>query len=104
MTVRNFKAELFKTLSHPLRIRLLDALRNGEQTVGALQQALGAEQSSISQHLAALRSADIVRSRREGTMMRYSVTDPAVWQLLDIARDIYERQLRDRQAQLEATI
>ena len=101
--MRNFKAELFKTLSHSQRIRILDALREGEQTVGDLQRLLEAEQSSISQHLAALRARDLVRARRDGTSMWYSVTDPAVWQLLDIARDVYERQVRDRQALLEAS-
>ncbi len=101
--MRHFKAEIFKALSHPLRIRILDALRDGEMTVGALQQALGTEQPTISQHLAALRSAEFVRTVREGNSVRYSVADPAVWQLLDIAREMYERQLRERQALLETT-
>jgi DNA-binding transcriptional ArsR family regulator len=101
--VRNFKAELFKTLSHALRLRILDALRDGEMTVGDLQRALGAEQSSISQHLAALRGKDLVLARRASTSVWYSVPDPEVWHLLDIARDIYERQLRDHQAHFEAT-
>jgi ArsR family transcriptional regulator len=101
--MRSFKAELFKTLSHALRLRILDILRDGELTVGELQRRLGAEQSSISQHLAALRAHDLVRARRVGTSVWYSVTDPELWRLLDIARTIYERQLRDRQAHLEAT-
>lgn len=100
--LRDFKAELFKTLGHPMRIRILDALREGDLTVGDLQQRLGAEQSLVSQHLAALRSRDLVRARREGTSVWYSVADPAIWQLLDTARDIYERQLSSNRAMFDA--
>ncbi len=100
--LRHFKAEFFKTLGHPTRIRILDALRDGELTVGDLQQRLKAEQSAVSQHLAALRSRDFVHARRVGTSVWYSVADAAIWELLDIARDIYERQLSSNRAMFEA--
>jgi DNA-binding transcriptional ArsR family regulator len=100
--LRDFKAELFKALGHPMRIRILDALREGDLTVGDLQQRLKAEQSLVSQHLAALRSRDLVQGRREGTSVWYSVADPAIWQLLDTARDIYERQLSSNRATFDA--
>lgn len=99
--VRHFKAELFKALSHPTRILILDALRDGQLTVGDLQQRLSAEQSTVSQHLAALRAKDLVQARREGTSVWYSVADPAIWRLLDIASEIYERQLTTNRAMLE---
>lgn len=99
--VRHFKAEFFRVLSNPTRIRILDALRDGEMTVGDIQDELEAEQSTVSQHLAALRSINFVQTRREGTLMWYSVSDPAIWKLLDVAREIYERQLRRNQAMLE---
>jgi DNA-binding transcriptional ArsR family regulator len=101
--VKHFKAELFKTLSHPMRIRILDALREGELTVSELQERLSAEQSTVSQHLAALRSKELVHGRREGTSVRYAVPDPAIWLVLDLAREIYERQLRGHQVMLEAS-
>ncbi|MDH2910824.1 MAG: metalloregulator ArsR/SmtB family transcription factor, partial [Candidatus Eremiobacteraeota bacterium] len=69
--LRNFKADLFKTLAHPARIRLLDALREGEKTVVELQQALDLGQPSVSQHLAALRGKGLVVARREGLFVRY---------------------------------
>lgn len=103
MMMRNFKAELFKALAHAHRIRIIDALRERELSVGELQRLLGVEQSNLSQHLAMLRASDLVRSRREGTSVWYSVSDPKVWQLLDIARDIYERRLDDQQSQLLAS-
>jgi DNA-binding transcriptional ArsR family regulator len=98
----NFKSELFKTLSHPTRLRILDALRDGELTVGDVQKKLQIAQSSASQHLAALRAKDIVQARREGTSVWYSVSDKTIWELLDLTRDIYERQLLQDRANLEA--
>ena len=100
--MRDFKAELFKALGHPMRIRILDALRDGELTVGDLQARVNAEQSLVSQHLAALRSRDLVHARREGTSVWYTVADPAIWQLLDTARDIYARQLLNNRAMFDA--
>jgi DNA-binding transcriptional ArsR family regulator len=99
--MRDFKAELFKALSHPTRISILDALRHGEMTVGDLQDALRIEQSNVSQHLAALRARDLVTARREGTSIWYRVSDPALWKLLDIVRTIYERQVRRSHMMLE---
>lgn len=96
--MHNFKAELFKTLAHPTRLGILDALRGGELTVGDVQEKLDVAQSTASQHLAALRARGLVEARRNGTSVFYHVTDRAIWDLLDLARDIYERQLhRDRQ-------
>jgi len=98
--VRYFKAEFFRILSHPTRLRILDALRHGERTVGDIQEALSIEQSTASQHLAALRTINFVRTRREGSLVWYSVSDPAIWKLLDITREIYQRQLRQNQNML----
>ena len=99
--LRHFKAEFFRVLSHPTRIRILDLLRDGELTVGDIQDQLEIEQSTVSQHLAALRTINFVETRREGTSMWYSVSDPAIWQLLDVAREIYERQLRKNRMMLK---
>jgi ArsR family transcriptional regulator len=99
-----FKAEFFKALAHPLRIRLLDALRQGELGVNELCSRLGVEQSTISQQLAVLRARDIVGGRKSGINVFYSVKDPALFTLLDIARDIFNNHLiniKDLLAQLE---
>lgn len=100
---RGFKAELFKAIAHPMRLRILDALRDGELSVGQLQTLLGVEQSPVSQHLAALRSQGLVLTRRDGTSVRYRIADPDIWRLLDIARDIYERHLQRNQDLLDAS-
>lgn len=99
-----FKAEFFKALAHPLRIRLLDALRQGELGVNELCTRLGVEQSTISQQLAVLRARDIVGGRKSGINVFYSVKDPALFTLLDIAREIFNNHLiniKDLLAQLE---
>lgn len=88
-----FKAEFFKALAHPLRIAILDALRRGELGVNEIAAAVGAEQSSVSQQLGVLRARNIVRSRKAGLNVYYSVQDPAVFRLLDVAREIFNNQL-----------
>lgn len=91
--LHRFKAEFFKALGHPLRLAVLDALRGGERSVGALVEELGAEQSSLSQQLAVLRQRGFVDARKEGTTVYYRVTDPEVYAFLDLGRSIFERQL-----------
>ena len=88
-----FKAEFFKALAHPLRIRILDELRNGEVGVNALGSRLDVEQSSLSQQLAILRSRNLVTARKEGLNVFYSISDPEVFRLLDTAKKIFTRQL-----------
>jgi ArsR family transcriptional regulator len=92
-TVHRFKAEFFKTLAHPARLAILDQLRNGEKSVNELQVALDADQSTVSQQLAKLRVGNIVDTRKEGTTVYYSVRDPMIFQLLDVARQIFNNQL-----------
>jgi len=94
------KAALFRTLGHPARVRILELLREGERSVGALQEALGLDSGGTSQHLAALRRVGVVESRREGTSVIYSVADPHVFGLLDAGRAVIARTLQAQQAQL----
>ncbi len=101
-TLHRFKAEFFRALGHPTRLRILELLRPGEQTVSELQAALELEASSVSQQLAVLRARNIVEARRAGTSVYYTVRDPQVFQLLDVAREIFNNQLIDLQAMFEA--
>jgi DNA-binding transcriptional ArsR family regulator len=96
-----FRAEIFKALAHPVRIRLLRLLRAGEKSVAELQEALGLESSGTSQQLTILRAKNLVSARREGTKVFYAVSDPQIFQLLDSAREIFDRQLIDNRAKLE---
>jgi DNA-binding transcriptional ArsR family regulator len=88
-----FKAGFFRALAHPVRIRILELLVNGERSVQELQEALGLEQPVVSQQLAVLRSNNIVSGRKEGVSVRYAVRDPLIGALLDTARQIFNNQL-----------
>jgi DNA-binding transcriptional ArsR family regulator len=96
-----FKAEFFKALAHPLRIQVLDELRGGPLNVTELRDRLGVEQSTLSQQLAVLRARNLVATARQGNTIRYEVRDPAIWQLLDSARSIFDNQLVSVQSALE---
>jgi ArsR family transcriptional regulator len=101
-----FKAEFFKALAHPLRIRIIDALRSGEVGVNELSTRLGVEQTTLSQQLAILRSRSLVVGRKNGSNVFYSVPDPAIFRLFDVARDIFNNRLvdvRDLLSQLQTT-
>lgn len=101
--LQGFKAELFKALGHPVRIRILELLRDGERTVSELQADLEIDASSVSQQLAVLRARQLVTGRKEGTSVHYSASDPQVFELLDIARSIFDRHLTVLQAMAEET-
>lgn len=96
--LQRFKAEFFKALAHPARITILELLRYGEMTVSELQERLAIDPSSVSQQLAILRARNIVEGRRTGTNVYYTVRDPAVFRLLDVAREIFNNHLIDMQA------
>lgn len=96
-----FKTAFFKALAHPLRLRIIDELRGGPLSVGQLQTRLGVEQSTLSQQLAVLRSHSILSHERQGTTVRYEVTDPAIWRLLDSALEIFGKQLVNVRSVLE---
>ena len=96
--LRGFKAELFKALGHPTRIHILELLRGGEQTVSELQAGLNIESSSVSQQLALLRAKHVVEGRKDGTSVFYRIVDENVFQLLDVAREIFNKHLIDLQA------
>ncbi|MGE5813834.1 MAG: ArsR/SmtB family transcription factor [Acidobacteriota bacterium] len=88
-----FKAEFFRALAHPVRIRILEVLAGGERTVHELQHALGLEQPVVSQQLAVLRGKNIVTTRKEGTRVNYALGDPLITDLLRTAREIFNHQL-----------
>ena len=93
-------AEFFKSLAHPVRIRILEALRGGEIGVNDLSARLGVEQSTLSQQLAILRKSNIVVGRKDGLNVYYSVSDPAIFRLLDEARQLFKGHFADLLSQL----
>ena len=87
----NFKAEFFKALAHPIRIRILDCLRDGEKGVNELSEALQIEQANVSQQLAILRVRNIVVGRKSGSNVYYSVSDRTLFKLLDVAKSHFQQ-------------
>jgi len=86
--IPRLKAEFFKTLGHPLRIRILELLSEGERSVAQLQVAVEAEQPAVSQQLGVLRRAGFVVARREGASVIYSLADPRTADLLAVSRQM----------------
>jgi len=97
-----FKAEFFRALAHPVRIRLLEELGANERSVQELQAALGVAQPLVSQQLAVLRGRQLVSARKVGATMVYSLRDPLLTELLAVARRIFDNRLTDTTAMLRA--
>ncbi|MBW4085151.1 metalloregulator ArsR/SmtB family transcription factor [Paenibacillus sp. S150] len=91
--IQQFKTEFFKALAHPMRIRILELLSEGEKNVNELQAILGSEGSAVSQQLAVLRAKNVVASVKEGTTVIYSLRDPLIKDLLGVAKQIFDNHL-----------
>jgi ArsR family transcriptional regulator len=91
--LRQFKSEIFQGLANPTRIAIVELLRDGELAAGKLIEKLGIEQANASQHLAVLRSKQIVVNRKVGNQVFYSIRDPALIEVLDILRRYFYSQL-----------
>jgi ArsR family transcriptional regulator len=94
-------ADLFRVLGHPVRVRVLQLLRDGELSVGALQLALALDSSGTSQHLTALRKQGLVASRKEGTTVYYRVKDPRTLKLLELSMVIIMARLEENRTLLD---
>ena len=91
--LQEFKADFFKVLAHPMRIRILALLAGGEKSVNPLQASLGVEAAAVSQQLAVLRGKSIVDAKKDGTKVIYSLRDPMIVELLAVARKIFNNHL-----------
>lgn len=95
MSLHEFKADFFKALGHPLRIQILELLADGDKNVNEIQTLLGSEGSSVSQQLTILRSKNIVYGTKDGNRVIYSLRDPMIIELLQVARQIFNNHLVD---------
>jgi len=96
----NFKAEFFKALANPIRIKILDQLRTEELTVSEIRDRLEVELPNVSQQLAVLKAKQLVVARKQGNNIYYSCIDPTVFKLLDVAKEIFNNHLVDLQETL----
>lgn len=100
--LRQFKSEFFQALAHPTRIAIVEQLRDGELSAGALIERLGIEQANASQHLAVLRTKNIVVGRKSGNQVFYSVRHPLIIEVLDVMRRYFHAHMADAVASLKA--
>src|SRR3990172_2629647 len=96
MTIYNMQSEISKTLANPIRLAILHSLRDGEKSVNELTDILGISQSNLSQHLALMRQKSILKTRKQGTSIFYSVTNPKINQACDMVREVLLDQLNQR--------
>jgi DNA-binding transcriptional ArsR family regulator len=94
--LHQLKAEFFKSLGHPLRIRILELLSDRERSVGQMLPELGVEASNLSQQLAVLRRSGLVTTRRRASTVYYSLANPMIAELLAVARHILATMLTDQ--------
>ena len=101
-SLRRFKAGVFQALAHPTRIALVELLRDeGEVPVSRLYERLDLEQANVSQHLAVLRSRQIVVGRKDGNQVFYSLRDPILGKVLDLMRQYFQAHLSEALELLE---
>ena len=96
-------ARRFRVLGEPMRIKLLDRLREGAATVSELQDALGATQQNVSKHLGILHDAGIVSRTKHGNHTRYAISDPDVFDLCDQVCGSLRRQIGELETILQST-
>lgn len=105
-SIRRRKAAIFQALGHPTRIAILELLENGELSAGALLKELSradqaAAQANVSQHLAVLRCQQIVKTRKSGNQVFYSVRDPVILEVLILLRRYLQTHLDELLSELD---
>ena len=100
-SLRQFKANIFQALAHPTRIAVIEVLRDGELSAGAIIERLGLEQANASQHFSILRAKQIVGSRKEGNQVFYFVRDPLLIEVLDIMRRYFQAHVQEAMSMLQ---
>lgn len=100
-SLRRFKADMFQALAHPTRIAIIEMLGDGERSAGYLIEKLGIEQASVSQHLAVLRTKQIVVNRKSGNQVFYSVRDPLILEVLALMRRYFHAHLKESLGMLD---
>ncbi len=95
-TLFELQSEVCKTLASPKRLEILNALKSGEKTVTELVNILGAPKANVSQHLAVMRHAGILKSRRNGVSIYYSVVNPKVIKACVLMREVLTEQMQEK--------
>ena len=92
----NLHADICKTISNPRRQAIIDTIRKSEMTVGTLVKKTGISQANLSQHLAILRVKGVVKARREGNNIYYSITNPKIIEAYDLISEVLRESIQSR--------
>ncbi len=95
-TLYELQSEVCKTLASPKRIEILNALKDGEKTVSELVSILGVPKANVSQHLAVMRHKGILKSRRKGINMYYSVSNMKVIEACILMKEVLVEQMKEK--------
>jgi ArsR family transcriptional regulator len=98
---RQFKADIFQALAHPTRIAIVEELRDGELSAGAIIDRIGLEQANASQHFAVLRARNILTSRKDGNQVFYAVRDPLLNEILETMRKYFVKHIEEAMSTLK---
>ena len=99
--LRKFKAEIFQALAHPTRVHIIEALADGELSVGSILERVKVEPTNLSQHLSVLRLKNLVSTRKIGNQVFYSVRDPLLIEVLDVMRRYFQAHVEESLAMLK---
>jgi len=95
-TIFEMQAEVCKTIASPKRLEIINALKEGEKSVTELVEILGVPKANVSQHLAMMRHKGILRARREGVNIYYSISNPKVIDACNLMREVLMEMMRER--------
>jgi ArsR family transcriptional regulator len=95
-TIFELQAEVCKTIASPKRLEIIHALKNGEKTVTDLVSILGVPKANVSQHLAVMRHKGVLKARREGVNIYYSISNPKVIKACMLMKEVLTEQMRER--------
>lgn len=96
------QADIAKAIAHPVRIAVLEYLKDGEQCVCDIAEAVGTERSNLSKHLSIMVSAGVLVSRKDGLKVMYCIKTPCVLKFLDCLKECLKEQVAEQQKMLEA--
>ena len=95
-SIFEMQAEVCKTIASPKRLEILHALKSGEKTVSELVRILEVPKANVSQHLAMMRHKGILKTRKEGVNVFYSISNPKVIQACILMREVLTEQMKER--------
>ncbi|MEI7998261.1 MAG: metalloregulator ArsR/SmtB family transcription factor [Candidatus Omnitrophota bacterium] len=96
------KSDFLGALAHPLRLQIIELLKNGEKNVNSIAKTLSIQQSSLSRHLTILREAGILKTKKEGTVIYYDIEDHDIYHVLRPIAEMLRKRLKKTETVLNS--